>query len=103
MTDATTQKPLRVLIPKDAGPYIWLPAAQVDEVSALLRANGVPHWLDRFAISFEGGPETTVINLGRRVDGAAVQRILDNIPDAHADTRPTPTIVDSRHVAQLGK
>jgi hypothetical protein len=78
MTDITTRKPLRVSTAENARPYIEIPAAQVGEVSALLRANTIPHAVEEIAISLDGGPETTVINLGRWVDAAAVQRLLDD-------------------------
>ena len=35
MTDAMTQKPLRVST-STAGPYLWLPFSQLDEVRRLL-------------------------------------------------------------------
>jgi hypothetical protein len=80
MTDITTRKPLRVLTAEQAGPYIPIPEAQVPEVTAILRANGIPYEVDEIAISFDDGPETTVINLGRRVDAVAVQRLLVDSP-----------------------
>jgi hypothetical protein len=80
MTDITTRKPLRVLTAVEAGPYIPIPEAQVPEVTAILRAHGIPFDVDEFAIALDDGPETTVINLGRRVDAVAVQRLLDKSP-----------------------
>lgn len=77
MIDATTKKPLYVSTDGDAGPYIMVPVQQIDDVRALLDANNVPYWVDEAAISLDGNPEVTVVNLGYRADPAVVQGILD--------------------------
>jgi hypothetical protein len=80
MIDTTTRKPLYVSTDGDAGPYIMLPLAQLERVRALLNANKVSYWVDEEAISLDGNPEVAVINLGRRSNPAAIQRLLDSIP-----------------------
>jgi hypothetical protein len=79
MTDVTTQKPLRVSTESAAGPYIDLPVSQLEDVCRLLDDHGIQYWVSENAISFDGGPETTVINLGRKGNAAAVQAILDGV------------------------
>lgn len=79
MTDATTKKPLRVSTESKAGPYIWVPFIQLDEVRRLLDSHKVAYWVSENAISWNGGPEMTVINLGHEGDAAAVQAFLDSV------------------------
>jgi hypothetical protein len=78
MIDASTRKPLHVSIDGDAPPYIMVPVQQIDEVRSLLDANDVPYWVDEFAISLNGQPEVTVVNLRQGADAASVQDMLDN-------------------------
>lgn len=78
MTDATTQKPLRVSTDGTAGPYIMVPVSRLDEIRRLLDSRGIRYWAEENAISLDGAPEIAVINLGRGVDAAAVQAILDS-------------------------
>ena len=78
MIDVTTKKPLYVSTDGDAGPYIMVPVQQIDDVRTLLDANNIPYWVDEDAISFDGKPEVTVVNLGRGSDAPRVQNILDN-------------------------
>ena len=80
MVDTTTRQPLYVSTDGDAGPYIMVPVAQLDKVKVLLEANKVPYWVDEEAISLDGKPEITVINLGHRNTPAVVQSLLDSIP-----------------------
>jgi hypothetical protein len=39
--------------------------------------NDVPHGVDHHAVSVDGCPAVTVINLGRRVDSRRVQDLLN--------------------------
>jgi len=80
MIDTTTRQPLSVSTDGDAGPYIMVPVAQLDKVTALLEANKIPHWVDDEAISLDGKPEVAVINLGHGSNPATVQRLFDSIP-----------------------
>jgi hypothetical protein len=79
MIDTTTDKPLKVSTECDAMPYIMVPVAQLERVKALLAANKVTFWVDEEAISLDGKPEVTVINLGHGSDPVKVQRLLDSI------------------------
>jgi hypothetical protein len=77
MTDTATQRPIRVSTDDTSGPYIMLSVEVVEKVRKLLVENDVPHWVDHHAISVDGRPAVTVINLGRRVDSRRVQDLLD--------------------------
>ena len=78
MIDGSTKKPLCVSTDGDAGSYVMVPVQQIDEVRTLLDANSVVYWVDENAISLDGKPEVTVVNLGHGTDAASVQSILDN-------------------------
>jgi hypothetical protein len=78
MTDATTQQHLRVCTDGTVGPYIMVPVSQLDEVKQLLNSNRIGYWVEESAISWEGAPYVTVVNLGRDGDARAVQAILDS-------------------------
>jgi hypothetical protein len=79
MTDTITKKPMRVSTDGTAGPYIMVPVSQLDDLRRLLDGRGVRYWVEEHAISLNGGPETTVVNLGREGDARAVQAILDSV------------------------
>lgn len=80
MIDATTSKPLKVSTGKGEMSYIIVPLEQLDKVETLLNANKVSYWVDEDAISLEGKPYITFINLSRNCDPAIVQRLLDTVP-----------------------
>lgn len=80
MIDASTKKPLDVSSDGNVGPYIMVPVQQIDDVRALLDTHNIPYWVDEDAISLDGKPEVTVVNLGRGSDAQSVQKILDNAP-----------------------
>jgi hypothetical protein len=80
MIDTTTDKPLEVLTDGNAGPYIMVPVAQLEKVRNLLDASKIPYWVDEEAISLDGKPEITVINLSHGSDPNRVQKLLDSIP-----------------------
>ena len=79
MIDTTTRTPLRVSTDGDAGPYIMVPVAQLEKVKALLDTHDVPYWVDEEAISLDGKPEITVINLRHRTDPERIQHLLNSI------------------------
>ena len=79
MTDTATMQPIRVLVDEATGPYIKLPATQVDQVRAVLDAHEVRFWVSHFAISFEGNPARTSIYIKRGTDAHAVQTFLDAV------------------------
>jgi hypothetical protein len=78
MIDVSTNKPLVVSTDGDTGPYIIVPVQQVDDIRKLLDADRVRYWVDENAISLNGKPELTIINLGRGAQVSHIQRILDN-------------------------
>ena len=78
MLDVSTKKPLYVSTDGDAVPYIMVPVQQIGEVCALLDANEIRYWVDEDAISIDGKPEVTVVNLKHGVDTHALQALLDN-------------------------
>jgi len=80
MIDATTREPLHVSTDGEGGSYIMVPVTQLDRVRALLDANRISYWVDEEALSLEGKPEITFINLDHPVDPARVQQLLDGIP-----------------------
>ena len=77
MIDVTTKQPLPVSTQGTAGPFIMVPVSQLDEVRRLLDSHRLRYWVDELAVSLNGEPEVTVVNLGRGGDAVAVQRILD--------------------------
>lgn len=77
MIDISTEKPLRVSAVGNFGSCLAVPMQQIDEVRSLPDAQDIPYWVDGFSISLNGQPPVTVVNFGRAVDVAAVQRILD--------------------------
>ncbi|MDZ4658331.1 MAG: hypothetical protein SH868_12200 [Bythopirellula sp.] len=78
MIDVSTKNPVYVSTDGKAGPYIVVPVLQIEEVRTLLDANDVSYWVDEDAISLNGEPEITVINLGHGSEAATVQKILDS-------------------------
>lgn len=79
MTDTMTKKNIRVLTDGTAGPYIMVPVSQLERLRRLLDSHGIHYWVEEHAISINGAPETTIVNLGREGDAAAVQAILDAV------------------------
>ncbi len=77
MTDTTTRRPIRVSTDGTSGPYIMLSVEVLEKVRRLLVENDIAHWVDHLAISVDGRPAVTVINLGRRTDSRRVQDLLD--------------------------
>jgi hypothetical protein len=77
MTDTATRRPIQVSTDGTSGPYIMVSVELLEKVRKLLVDNDVPHWVDHHAISVNGRPAVTVINLGRKVDSGQVQDLLD--------------------------
>ncbi|MBN2293746.1 MAG: hypothetical protein JXM70_15065 [Pirellulales bacterium] len=78
MIDVSTKKPLSVSTDGDAVPYIMVPVQQIGDVCALLDNNEISYWVDEDAISIDGNPEVTVVNLGHGVDACDIQALLDS-------------------------
>jgi hypothetical protein len=79
MSDVVTKEPLHVSTDGTVGPYIMVPLDQLDEVRQLLDQHNIRYSVDEDAISLNGKPYVTVIDLGRGADAAAVQTILDRV------------------------
>ena len=79
MIDAITQE--RIVIYNEAinSPYIMVAHAQLDQVTDILKAHAVPHWVNEDVISLDGEPAVAVINLGRLANVAEVQNLLDEL------------------------
>lgn len=77
MLDRTTGQRMKVSINSLAGPYISVPATQLREVRQVLDAAEIQYWADAIAVSVDGRPALTVINLGKGVDASHIQSILD--------------------------
>jgi hypothetical protein len=77
MTDSMTNERMIVNNDGTGGPYIMVPVEQLETVEALLRDNNVSYWVDTDAISLDGRPAVTVVNLGRGANEIRIQKILD--------------------------
>ena len=53
------------------------PVDQLPEIREVLDKNDIRYWVDEDAISLNGQPAVSVINFGRGVDAAQVQKLLD--------------------------
>ena len=78
MIDVSTDRQLCVSTDGNAGPYIMVPVVQLDKVRTVLSDNAISYWVDQEAISLDGKPEITVVNLGRDADPKIVQQHLDD-------------------------
>ena len=78
MTDTATRRPIRVSTDGTSGPYITISVELLEKVRRLLVENDIPHWVDHNAISVDGRPAVTVINLGREADLRQTQDLLDS-------------------------
>lgn len=78
MNDTAMNKPLRVSTDGTAGPYIMVSVSELGKLKQVLDGHGVRYWVEENAISLNGRPHTTVVNLGRGADAHAVQRLLDS-------------------------
>ena len=78
MIDSATQERVLVHSEGSGGPYIMVPLDQVAEIEEMLRGGGVSFWVDSDAISLDGKPAVSVINLDHGADVDHVQRLLDS-------------------------
>ena len=79
MIDTTTKKRICVSADGTARAYIMVPTNQLDKVRDLLETNRVRFWVDHNAISIDGKPAVTFVNLGRDTDTKQVQTLLDTV------------------------
>ncbi len=77
MTDTATGRPIQISTESPSGPYMTVSVEVLEKVRKFLVDNDVPHWVEHLAISVNGGPAETVINLGRKVDSRHVQELLN--------------------------
>lgn len=79
MVEALTRKRLNVESYGTAVPYIRLQVRQLIEVCKVLDKYNIRYWVDEDALSLNGGPETTYVNLDRKTVIAVVQSLLSGI------------------------
>jgi hypothetical protein len=80
MIDVTTKRPIHITTEGTSRPYIRLPVSQLTEVQQLLDNHGIRYWVEENFLSYNGGPEKAIIDLGRGADAGAVQAIFDSVP-----------------------
>jgi hypothetical protein len=80
MTSTTTKKPILISINKNALPHIMVPLAQLEQLRTLLDASDIHYWVDEYAISIDGKPEITFVNLRQKNIPDAVRQCLDVNP-----------------------
>jgi hypothetical protein len=78
MTDSFTKKRRTVSADDTARPYLFVQLDQLAAVRQLLDHNRIPYWVDETAISVDGQPAVTVINLSAGVEAQRVQATLDS-------------------------
>lgn len=79
MVDMITHQEMTVYTEGNAGPYIMVAVDQLVSVRALLDEHQIRYWVDEDAISLDGKPEVTVMNLGTDTNVKQVQQILDQV------------------------
>lgn len=80
MTDIITKKPLTVSTSSTAGPYLIVHEIQLKDICRVLDEGRVRYWVSEHAVSWNGAPERTIINLGHGGNAPEVQAILDSVP-----------------------
>jgi hypothetical protein len=78
MTDSQTRGKIRVSTDGSARPYIMVPLEQLKGIRDLLDKNHVTYWVESDAISVDGKPAISFINLGLSADANKVQSLLDS-------------------------
>lgn len=78
MIDVTTEEPLQV---RDSagGPLMDVPVRQLEEIQGLLDKHSIRYWVDEDYLSWNGGPEMTIVYFGRSGDAKAIQSLLDSV------------------------
>jgi hypothetical protein len=80
MINTMNRKRLHVSTHGGARSYMILPLTQLDQVTALLTANGVPFEVGEEVLSVDGKPEVAWIYFEKGGDSAFIQNLLDGIP-----------------------
>lgn len=78
MIDPGTEKPVRVLVDPETGPYIRLSRLAVDQVQQLLKDHGVSFWVDQYWFSVDNRPAVGYVFINKKTDPIQVQTLLDN-------------------------
>jgi hypothetical protein len=78
MIDAITKQPMKVIDDAHGGPYIRLPATQIDAVIRLFQTQGLNCWQSG-VMSVDGRPAMGFVFLGRNGNAHAAQSILDSV------------------------
>ena len=79
MIDLVTKQPLSVSDEGSGGPYIDVPEVQLEELLRVLDQHQIPYCVDEDIMSIDDGPEMATVNLGRGVNAASVQAVLDSV------------------------
>ena len=79
MIDLITHERIVIHNEGTGGAHFMLPDDQLATVVDALSRNNISHWVDDDTISLDGEPAVAVVNLGRGVDMAAAQLVLDSI------------------------
>jgi hypothetical protein len=70
---------MRVMSNPDVGPWLRVPATQIDEVVKLFQCRGLRCWRSEHVMSVNGRPATGYVYLRRNETAAAAQTILDTV------------------------
>jgi hypothetical protein len=84
MIDSFIKKPIQVYDDGDAWPYIIVRLDQLDLVQKLLDDAGQRYDVDEEALSINGNPYATIVQLGRHANVPAIQKLLDDNEDPKA-------------------
>jgi len=77
MVDTTSNQRLEVSTDSDYGPYMYLPATQLDVVTKLLDRNNIVYRVDDYFVSINDEPEVAQIYFDPSQDPLVIQRIFD--------------------------
>jgi hypothetical protein len=78
MIDTVTKQPLKIVDDSRAGPYVHVPATQIDTVLRLLQSSGLKCWQSG-VMSVDGRPAMGFVYLGRNGNARAAQSVLDSV------------------------
>jgi hypothetical protein len=78
MIDSYTKQPIEVIGGKEPWPYVEVQLDQLDVVKKLLDDAGYRYSVDKYALSFNGGPYTLTVAMEHRADAAALQKLFDD-------------------------
>ena len=77
---ATTKTVLPRLAAVETGvPFIDVLVSQLDELKRQLDQHGIQYRVNPLFLSFNGGPETTLVHLTRSADIDVIRKILDSL------------------------